>query len=596
MAGMRRSGLSRRGTCFLIGGIACLAITLLHWQNSNVATEAPWHRYVSWQPDSAESISFSRSFVAQVEAFCGDCHGMPLAQNYPRDAWHGKVRRAYEYYARSGRNDLHPPPIHQTVAYYRSLAPAQIALPQPPEAQTQMGVKFIPQPFDLDQATDVQPGIAHLRWTDLEQDGNPVLLVCDMRRGYVSALNLRDPDPRPRILGQLDNPCHVESCDLDGDRMVDLVVAELGSFRAGDHNRGQVVWLRRQQTPGNYEKIVIASGLGRVANNQPVDIDGDGDLDVIVAEFGYHKTGKTALLRNTAASGDRPQFELEVLDHRPGASHIQVHDLNRDGRPDFLALISQEYECVTAFLNQGHGQFQQHTIWAAPDPTFGSTSIQLVDLDQDGDIDILYTNGDTFDDQYVKPSHGVQWLENLANSQFACRRLTDLPGAHGARTGDFDRDGDLDVVAVSWLHDQLYPVSAVSGPTASIVYLEQTSPGTFARHTLEVGLPCHAALEVADFDDDGDLDFAVGWQLSPKWRACRNSLSGGTRLWQKRVGLPMNDGLPDFSGRLVFVNFAGGGACLRAVLHPWDSAALPVERGHRGCSPKHGMRGSLPWV
>ena len=532
MAGARRSGLSRWRTCFVIGGIACLAIVLLYWRNSNLATQAAWRQYVPSRPDAAVSASFDRSFVPQIEAFCSDCHGMPLAENYPRDAWHDKVWRAYQYYARSGRNDLHPPPIQQTVAYYRSLAPEQVVLPQPPEAQTQPGVTFIPHRFSLDQETGVAPGIGYLRWIDVNQDGNPVLLVCDMRRGHLSTLDLRDPDPRPRILAQLDNPCHVEPCDLDGDGLLDLVVADLGSFQASDHNLGRVVWLRRRQAPGDYEKIVIASGLGRVANNQPVDIDGDGDLDLLVGEFGYSKTGKIALLRNTAASGDHPQFELEVLDPRPGTSHILVHDLNDDGRPDFLALTSQEYEWVGVFLNQVNGRFHRRTIWAAPDPTFGLTGIRLVDMDQDGNLDILFTNGDTFDDQYVKPSHGVQWLKNLGGQQFAYQRLTDLPGAHAARSGDFDLDGDLDLIAVSWLHDQLYPVSAVSEPMASIVYLEQASPGKFERHTLEVGFPCHATLEVADFDNDGDLDFAVGWQLTRKWR----NLSHCITVWWNRSG------------------------------------------------------------
>jgi len=511
----RRFKLSRGVICLLIGVIACLAIALSRWRNSNI--QARWQQYAR-QPDSAGSVLFDRSFALQIEAFCGDCHGTPGAENYPRDAWHAKVRRGYEYYARSGRTDLHPPPLHQTVAYYRSLAPERIVLPQPPEAQTSPGVTFVTQPVHLHYKTDVQPGIANLRWADLEQAGNPVLLACDMRRGDISAWDLRDPEPRPRILAQLDNPCHVEPCDLDGDRLIDLVVADLGSVRAGDHDRGRVVWLRRRQEPGDYETIVIMAGLGRVANVQPVDIDGDGDLDLIVAEFGYYKTGKIALLRNTAAAGDRPQFQLEVVDPRPGASHIAVHDLNDDGRPDFLALVSQEHEWLATFLNQGKDPFHRHTIWAAPDNTFGLTGFQLVDLNQDGSVDILFTNGDTFDDQYVKPSHGVQWLENLGDQQFAYRRLTDLPGAHCARAGDFDLDGDLDVLAVSWLHDQPYPVSAVSEPMASIVYLEQTAAGTFARHTLEVGFPCHATLEVADFDNDGDLDFAVGWQLSQKWR------------------------------------------------------------------------------
>ena len=61
--------------------------------------------------------------TARIEAFCGDCHGLPQAETYPRDAWHDKVRRAYEYYARSGRNDLDPPPIYQTAKYFRARAP-----------------------------------------------------------------------------------------------------------------------------------------------------------------------------------------------------------------------------------------------------------------------------------------------------------------------------------------------------------------------------------------------------------------------------------------------------------------------------------------
>ncbi len=518
MPGAKRRGLSRRSLGFLIAGVACLAGLLVYWRNSAFVTQAAWQQYVPSSPGSAEAIAFDPRLVPQIEAFCGDCHAVPLAENYPRDAWHRKVRRGYEFYSRSGRNDLDPPPIRETVAYYRSLAPEKIVLPQPPDAPTRPGVAFLPQHLSFADTTDVPPGIGHLQWIDLEQNGKPVLVVCDMRRGYVSALDLRDSPPAFQHLAALDNPCHVEPCDLDGDGLLDLVVADLGSFHARDHDQGRVVWLRRRPPVGDYEPIVVASGLGRVANNQAVAIDGDGDLDLLVAEFGYNMTGKIALLTNTAEPGERPEFETQVLDPRPGTSHILVHDLNDDGRPDFLALTSQEHEWIAALLNRPDGPFERQTLWAAPDLTFGLTGMWLVDLDQDRDVDVLFTNGDTFDDQYVRPSHGVQWLENRGSLEFTYRRLTDLPGAHAAQAGDFDRDGDLDVVAVSWLHDQLYPVGAASGPMDSIVYLEQSSPGKFERHRVEVGFPYHATLEAADFDADGDLDFAVGWQPHQGWR------------------------------------------------------------------------------
>jgi len=42
------------------------------------------------------------------------------------------------------------------------------------------------------------------------------------------------------------------------------------------------------------------------------------------------------------------------------------------------------------------------------------------------------------------------------------------------------------------------------------VWLEQTKPGTFVRHTIEMGFPRHATLDVGDIDGDGAMDIVVG--------------------------------------------------------------------------------------
>jgi hypothetical protein len=215
-----------------------------------------------------------------------------------------------------------------------------------------------------------------------------------------------------------------------------------------------------------------------------------------------------------ASPGQRPGFEPEELDPRTGTIHVPVVDINGDGRPDFLALVSNESETVEAFLNQGNGKFHRQTLWRAPDLTFGSQGIEVVDLNGDGKMDVLYANGDAFDNRYVSPWHGVQWIENLGKMQFKYHRLTDMPGATVALAGDFDGNGLLDVLVVSYLPFNVICDPEAARQFASIVLLEQVSPGRFVRHTLERGLACHAAVVVGDFNGDGRLDFAVGTHMT----------------------------------------------------------------------------------
>jgi hypothetical protein len=174
-----------------------------------------------------------------------------------------------------------------------------------------------------------------------------------------------------------------------------------------------------------------------------------------------------------------------------------------------MALMSQEYETIDLFRNDGKGSFHRETVYSAGDPPFGSRGIEMVDLDQDADIDILYANGDLHDSHYIKPYHSVQSIENSGEMGWQHQLLANMPGVFRALPADMGGDGDFDIVASSFVPD--FVANAYEGLSlASLIWLEQTAPGEFVQHVLEVGATNHAPVELGDFDVDGDIDIAVG--------------------------------------------------------------------------------------
>ena len=216
---------------------------------------------------------------------------------------------------------------------------------------------------------------------------------------------------------------------------------------------------------------------------------------------------------------------------------MPVTDLNGDGRPDFVALISQEHETVVAFLNAGDHRFLPEVIYAAPHPAFGSSGIQLVDLDGDGDQDVLMTNGDSMDSEMLRPYHGVQWLENQGSYPFLCHRLTSLYGVHRAVAADLDADGDLDIVAVCFLPGDYYRSLCREMGLDAVILLEQTAPGRFVRHSLEAVTCDHATCDLGDFDADGKVDLVTGNLFKPvRARRSRGSTRADWVILGKNLG------------------------------------------------------------
>ena len=186
---MQRHRFVRARTCGIVGFLACLVVGFGVWKTSS--TRAKQYAELLSQDAQSAPVVRDEETELRIEAFCGDCHAMPRAESIPRDAWHDAVVAGYTYYARSGRNDLEPPPMHAAVAYYRSRAPEQLVFSKPDKAATELGTTFVVENLPFEPVDNIPPANSHLRWTRLDPDADPVLLTCDFRYGGVAAVALR---------------------------------------------------------------------------------------------------------------------------------------------------------------------------------------------------------------------------------------------------------------------------------------------------------------------------------------------------------------------------------------------------------------------
>jgi hypothetical protein len=409
-----------------------------------------------------------------------------------------------EKYGRPIR-DLAP---EEVADFFIARAPRQRTVPPWGPAPTSDKVKFVRRSIDGGRAILERPGAANVRLLEIFEDvPGPELVVADMLSGWVTWMDPDDPQGTLKPIVRLKNPCHIEAVDLNQDGQMDLLVADLGDPEPSDVQLGTVVLLKRTGSR-EFEVVPLTGKMGRVADARAADFDSDGDLDIIIGEFGWRKLGSLVYLENVS-DANQLIFEPRTLDPRHGAIHVPIVDLNSDGKPDFLALLSQEHEVVEAFINLGNGEFTIKEVYSAPHPQWGSSGMELIDFDGDGDQDVLATNGDTLDDMRLKAYHGIFWLENEGQFPFRYHRIDDYYGVHRAEAGDLDGDGDLDIVASSFLpglSDEARERLQIEG----LVWYEQTETGAFEKRVFGEVACDFPTLELGDINGDGLLDVITG--------------------------------------------------------------------------------------
>ncbi len=455
----------------------------------------------------------------KIEQFCGNCHPFPSPSSFPKSNWPAEVERGFGFYTQSGRTDLEEPLVHETVQYFQRLAPEKLVVPSAETfAVFPSTVRFLPSPLMV--SGDKVSLTADMKWDSTEQ----LLYFSDMANSKLRRWSMNEDQNfsdrsaneiitlRPEnVLAEGNHLCRMTECDWNRDGLKDFMVAEIGSMLISDQKLGTVsVYL--QQPNGKMERIVLASGLARPVEAVPWDYDEDGDLDVVIAEFGYNTEGCLSLLRNQLAgssiSRNESDFKHEVIDSRHGQLAVVLADMNGDSKLDIVTAIGQEYESVIIRYNEGGGKYRSELVMALPDPSYNTSSIQVCDLNGDGKLDILHTSGDIFDSFVPKKFHGVRWIQNLGEGRWETRDLGMLIGSMQTTTADFDQDGDLDIAAVG-----LFPASATFSPDISydsVVWWEQQADLKFVRHSIERDHCLHSSCTSADIDGDGRVDLVVG--------------------------------------------------------------------------------------